>query len=159
MRQRLLPALCVAVAACSGGTLRDRSGGDLTVRAEPGGSLAGGPARADWCAIDSTLSVIGHDDRWSVAIAARTSWPLARDSLFTVGPQLGGSGSASLAARPLYGDSAGPPIIGQTGTMWLFAGDQARGEIEVEAVRADTLRVRVRGRFRAVPVSDACPRG
>jgi hypothetical protein len=92
---------------------------------------------------DSTMTIVGIDDRWSAALALRTPWPPLRQ--FTVDSALGAVGTAAVAARPL-GDSAGGALIGRHGTILLDSGTAFSGHFTV-ATGGDSGGVTLSGRF------------
>ncbi len=103
-------------------------------------SLLDVPVEASYCAADTTLTIVGADRSWSVAVALRTPWP-ARSLEFTLDSSVGGLGTAAIAIRPLR-DSIGVAMIAVRGSLKLDAGAQASGTMDfVVAGASDTLRV------------------
>jgi hypothetical protein len=135
-------ALVIAVSAC---TMVDRFvHGSARLRIDRAGPssrhLLDVPVEAAYCAADTTLTIIGADRSWSVALALRTAWP-ARSLEFTLDSAVGGPGTAALAIRPL-GDSIGVAMSALHGTLKLDAGPKIKGTMSFSAARAhDTLRL------------------
>jgi hypothetical protein len=114
-------------------------------------------ARADWCATDSTLSLVAVAPHWGVGVAARVPWPLRAADSVLVGAELGGANSAAIAVRPVVGDSVGWALVARRGWLEVRGGRTADGRFRVEAAGADSSPVRLDGEFHAVPVGAMCP--
>jgi hypothetical protein len=103
-------------------------------------SLLDVPVEATYCAADTTLTIVGADRSWSVAVALRTPWP-ARSLEFTLDSSLGGPGTAAVAIRPLS-DSIGVAMTAVRGSLKLDAGARASGTLDfVVTGTSDTLRL------------------
>ncbi|MFI5206866.1 MAG: hypothetical protein ACHQX4_02510 [Gemmatimonadales bacterium] len=96
------------------------------------------PVEAAYCAADTTLTIVGADRSWSVAVALRTAWP-ARSLEFALDSAVGGSGTAAVAIRPLR-DSIGVAMLAVRGSLKLDAGPKVSGTMDFVAAGArDTL--------------------
>jgi len=158
MKSRRLPgALVMALFACTpvdsflhgSAHLRfDRAGAS-------GGQLLDVPVEATYCAADTTLTIVGADRSWSVAIALRTPWP-SRSLEFALDSMVGGPGTAAVAIRPLK-DSVGIAMTTVSGSLKLDAGPKASGRLDLVA-KSDRDTVRLVGTLAAVSVAPGgCP--
>jgi hypothetical protein len=136
---------CTLVTATSGCTAVDHlvhgSGRLRLDRAGPSSrSLLDVRVKASYCAADTTLTILGADRSWSVAVALRTPWP-ARSREFTLDSAVGAQGTAAVAVRPL-GDSIGVAMTTVRGSLKLDAGTGVSGTLDFVATSArDTQRL------------------
>lgn len=112
-------------------------------RSTPDEVLVDAPARARYCASDTLLTIMSFGDRWNVALAMRTPWPLLR--VYAVDSAVQGSGTAAIAARAVR-DSVTRPLLGLTGTIELDSGDVLGGTFDID-VGPDSTRTKLTGRF------------
>ncbi len=120
--------------------------------------LVDAPARASWCAADSTLVIVAVDREWAGGLALRVGWPPGAAKVLLVRPGLESERSATAALRSM-GDSAGPALIGASGKLWLEADAAPTGRFDLIVAAASGGPVRVTGGFRAVPVTEGCAGG
>ncbi len=141
-RLLLLCAIATAPSACTAVDRLVRGSAHLHLdRAGPSSrSLLDVPVEATYCTADTTLTIVGTDRSWNVAVALRTLWP-ARSLEFTLDSSVGGLGTAAVAIRPLS-DSIGVAMIAVRGSLKLDPGAQASGTMGfVVAGARDTLRL------------------
>ena len=134
---------CALVAATSACSAVDRLvHGSAHLRLDRAGTpsrpLLEVPVEATYCGADSTLTIVGADRSWSVAVAARTAWP-ARSLEFALDSAISRSGTAAVAIRPLS-DSIGVAMIAVRGSLTLGAGPGVSATMDFVAAGArDTL--------------------
>lgn len=117
--------------------------------------LVAAPARATYCASDSSLVIVAVDREWTGGVAMRTPWPLTGPRPFTVRSGLEGIGTASVALRSME-DSVGPALVAVSGTVRMEAAAAPTGRLDVVLEASDGSPVRVSGNFRAVPITAGC---
>jgi hypothetical protein len=159
MRGRVIAAATLALVAgvacdvgCGDGS---GAGGHLRVermarRATP---LMDEPGRAEYCPVDSVLTIIaiGHDR--AAGFAVRTALPLREARTFAVQPVLGGVGTATAAFR-LVGGSA---RLGSAGRLRLEPSPGIVGEFEVAVPDSAGIRVRFTGKLSHIPIRNVPP--
>ena len=153
--RQLLLALAFATTACAAVDRIVHPSARLRLgRVGASAALLDVPVEATFCAADTTLTIVGADRSWSVALALRTPWPPASRQ-FVVDSAIGGAGTAALAMRPLQ-DSIGAAVMAVRGSVSLDAGARLSGALDLVVVRRDTLHLV--GSFTAVtPASGGCP--
>jgi hypothetical protein len=144
MSRRLLPLCALLLAASACPAIDSIVNGQAHLRVDRAGpssrTLLDVPIEASWCASDTTLTIVGADRSWSVAIAVRTPWP-PRSLEFTLDSAVSGAGSAAIAIRPLK-DSIGVAMTAVRGTLKLSTGDRAAGTLDIVAAgEHDTVRL------------------
>ena len=111
------------------------------------------PARAIYCGLDSTLTVVSEGGPWSTAIAMRTVLPPQTHFLVTSPPAM--FGNAVIGVRSVA-DSIRPALISSAGSVTLVPGAPFSGSFEMQT-SADTAGTRLRGTFRGLtPDSSGC---
>jgi hypothetical protein len=151
-------ALGFACGGDSGGVTGDATrAGRLLMEREGHGAarFIDAPARASWCAAESSLVIVAVDRAWTGGIALRVTWPLGGARVFLVRRGLEGEGSATAALRSMA-DSAGPALVAVSGTVRVERGTTPTGRLDVIAEAADGSPVRVSGRFRQIPLTSGC---
>lgn len=153
MRRRSpLLGLAVLVVACS---RSDHRGARLSLErvAPKPAHLGDMPARAIYCARDSTLTIVTEGGPWSAAIAMRTVLPPQTHFPVTSPPAM--YGNAVVAARSVA-DSIRPALISGAGSVSLVPGATFSGSFEMQT-SADTAATRLKGTFQGLtPDSSGC---
>ncbi|MFI5279044.1 MAG: hypothetical protein ACHQU1_01005 [Gemmatimonadales bacterium] len=139
-RQLLACGLVLATSACGAADRLVHGSAHLRLdRAGPSSRpLLDLPVEVAYCALDTTLTIVGADRSWSVALALHTPWP-ARSLAFTIDSAVDGSGTAAIAIRPLR-DSIGIAMTAVRGSLTLRDGRRVSGTMDFVAAGArDTL--------------------
>lgn len=158
VRAHLATVLVVsALSACQGDQGPAIESGWITIARGGLGAarLVDGPARATFCPLDSSLLIMGRNERWFGAIGARLAWPLSSRRELPVATSLERPGSGAAAVRPLE-DSVGAALVALRGTVVLEADSVATGTFDVIAEESPGKPVRLYGEFRAVAVLSVC---
>ncbi len=152
MRRTLLPVLAAFFAACS---RPDANGAQLSLErvAPKPAHLGVMPARAIYCSLDSTLTIVTEGGAWSTAVALRTLLPPPAHFTVTSPPAL--YGNAVVAVRAVA-DSISRALISSGGTVTLVPGSIISGSFEMQT-SADTSATRLKGTFSGLrPDSSGC---
>ena len=153
MRLRVIAAAAFALiaAACSGrqGTA---SGADGHIRVERTTqrttTVLDEPGRADYCPIDSLLTIIAVGHGRAAGFAVRTLFPFREARAFVVQPMLAGLDTATAAFR-LAGGAA---RIATAGRVRLEASTRIEGEFDVAVPDSTGIAVRFRGNLSHITI-------
>ena len=150
-------AILLVCVACAGDEPEGTERGRLILeRAGPDpGVLAELQAAANYCARDTTFSIVASSPEWATAIAVRAPWPVDSASAFDIDSAPGTAGRAAFAARVLR-DSVQIAMVGQAGRVMLDPGRVQTGRFEASVLQ-DSMTVELTGRFEGLTVVERCP--
>ncbi len=154
MRGRVIAAAAlglVAGAACSAsqGT-ESGAGGHLRVEriAKRSTTIVDEPGRAEYCPIDSILTIIAIGHNRAAGFAVRTLFPLRAARSFVVQPALAGLDTATAAFRLVNGSAR----VATAGSLRLEPSATIDGQFEVAVPDSAGTTVTFKGTFAHLPI-------